>query len=394
MNNRYPTKDIPGKISPKILSEQTRFSFDVFPITASMLVVAIALIAYLIWQGVNKSYAGYWFIAAMSVIAARVVVYLIYKNSAQQSESPAWHYAFLSGALASAALTCLAALLFFPQLNDPEKMVFTVLVLGIVSGALPALATDLKSYAIYVLLSVLPLALMNLANPIIAIKLIGAVTLIFIGMLMLAAHLFNRALLDSMIYRYRSELLADRLQVANNRLSSANHELQQISTIDELTGTYNRRFFNLRFEEVWADHVRQNQVLSALMIDVDHFKDYNDFFGHLQGDLCLKRVASEITAVIHRPRDFVSRFGGEEFIMLLPTTEIKGAKEIAERIHERIKQLAIPHKVKGSLDRVTVSIGGATIQPTSEYDSEKFLQRIDRALYQAKHQGRNTSVFL
>jgi diguanylate cyclase (GGDEF)-like protein len=213
-------------------------------------------------------------------------------------------------------------------------------------------------------------------------------------MLMVAAHLFNRALLDSMIYRYRSELLADRLQIANKRLSSANQELQQISTVDELTGTYNRRFFNLRFEEVWADHVRQNHTLSALMIDVDHFKDYNDFFGHLQGDMCLKRVAGEITGVIRRPRDFVARFGGEEFIMLLPTTEIKGAKEIAERIHERIKQLAIPHKVKGSLNRVTVSIGGATIQPTSEYDSEKFLQRIDRALYQAKHQGRNTSVFL
>jgi diguanylate cyclase (GGDEF)-like protein len=394
MNHRNSTKDRSGQITPKILSEQTRFSFDVFPITISMLSVAIALIAYLIWKSVDKDYAVYWFIAAFAVVAVRIAIFFAYKNSVNERDSISWRYALIAGAQASAILTCFAAIFFFPQLNNAEKMVFFVLVLGVVGGALPVLATDLKSYAAYVLLSVMPLALSNLGNSDLSVKLIGVVALIFVGMLMVAAHLLNRALLDSMIYRYRSELLADRLQIANKRLSSANQELQQISTVDELTGTYNRRFFNLRFEEVWADHVRQNHTLSALMIDVDHFKDYNDFFGHLQGDMCLKRVAGEITGVIRRPRDFVARFGGEEFIMLLPTTEIKGAKEIAERIHERIKQLAIPHKVKGSLNRVTVSIGVATIQPTSEYDSEKFLQRVDRALYHAKHQGRNTSVYL
>ncbi|MBN1379273.1 MAG: GGDEF domain-containing protein [Gammaproteobacteria bacterium] len=394
MNSLPFTKDRAGKITPKILSEQTRFSYDVFPITIAMLIVAISLISYLVWQSINKDHALYWFSVAISVVLIRIMIYLIYKNSDQERESIAWRYAFLFGAYLSAGLICAAAVLFFPQLSDAQKMVFTVLVLGIVSGALPVLATDLKSYTIYLLLNIMPLALMNLANPDIAIKLIGAVTLIFIGMLMLAAYLFNRALLDSMIYRYRSEHLADRLKVANKRLSAANQELEQISTIDELTGTYNRRFFNQRFDEIWADHARQNQSLAALMIDVDHFKDYNDFFGHLQGDLCLKRIASEINAVVHRPRDFVARFGGEEFIMLLPTTELKGAKEIAERIHERIKQLQIPHKVKGSLNQVTVSIGGTTILPSSEYNSEKFLQRVDRALYQAKHQGRNTTVFL
>jgi len=393
MSNLRSSKDQRGKITPKIISEQTRFSFDVFPVTISMLVVAVVLIAYLAWVNVNRDYAVYWFIAAVAVIAVRVTVYFFYKTSGPENESPVWRYAFLAGAYCSASLSCIAGMVFFPQLGNTEMMVFTVLILGISSGALPVLAMDLRSYALYVLLNIGPLALICLGSPAVAMKLIGAVTLLFIIMLMLASHLFNRALLDSMIYRYRSELLADRLQVANRRLSAANQELQQISTIDELTGTYNRRYFNQRLEEVWADHARQNQTLSALMIDVDHFKDYNDFFGHLQGDLCLKRIAGEITGVVHRPRDFVSRFGGEEFIVLLPTTDLKGAQGLAERIHERIKQLAIPHKVQGSINRVTVSIGGATIRPTTEFGSEKFLQRVDRALYSAKHQGRNTSVF-
>lgn len=394
MNSSRNRKDNAGKITPKIVSEQTRFCFDVFPITTAMLVVAITLIAYLIWHDVSQKHGLYWFCAAMTIIVVRIVIYFIYKNTDQESNASAWRFVFLLGAQLSAFLTCLAALLFFRQLDDAERMVFTVAVLGIVSGAMPVLATDLKSYAIYVLLNILPLALMNLASPSLSIKLIGAVTVVFIGMLMLAAHLFNRALLDSMIYRYRSEQLTDRLQVANNRLSAVNRDLQQISTTDELTGTYNRRYFNQRIDEVWADHVRQHQTLSALMIDVDHFKNYNDLFGHLQGDSCLKRIAAEICGVVHRPRDFVSRFGGEEFIVLLPNTAIKGAKELAERIHERIRQLAIPHKVQDSVNQVTVSIGGANIMPTNEYDSEKFLQRIDRALYQAKHKGRNTTVFI
>jgi diguanylate cyclase (GGDEF)-like protein len=273
-------------------------------------------------------------------------------------------------------------------------MVFFLLIVGMVSGALPILSTDLRAYSIYILLSLAPIAYHSLASNDISVKLLGALIFVFIGMLMLSCHLFNRALLDSLIYRYRSEMLADRLQTANNRLSAANQELQRISTVDELTGTYNRRFFNHRFSEVWADHVREGTTLSALMIDVDLFKSYNDSFGHLQGDHCLKRIAEEIIGVIRRPRDFVARFGGEEFVMVLPNTDIAGAKEIAARIHKCVELLAMPHRRSDGISRVTVSIGGASIMPGKDSDSDHFLQHVDHALYMAKHQGRNTSVFI
>lgn len=362
-----------------------------------MLALAIVLIGFLIWDEISSTSATIWGAAILTALLVRFAAYFGYKKSVsfdQETEPRFWRRFFVWGAFATAGLIGFAGLVFFPVLSDSSKMVFTLLILGLVSGALPILASDLRAYSIYILLSLAPIAYHALASGVIAVKLIGALVFVFIGMLMLSCHLFNRALLDSLIYRYRSELLADRLQIANNRLSAANQELQRISTVDELTGTYNRRFFNHRFDEVWADHVREGSTLSALMIDVDLFKSYNDSFGHLQGDHCLKRIAEEIIGVIRRPRDFVARFGGEEFIMILPNTDIAGAKEIASRIHKHVELLAMPHRRSDGVNRVTVSIGGASITPGKDSDSDQFLQRVDHALYMAKNKGRNTSVFI
>jgi diguanylate cyclase (GGDEF)-like protein len=394
MKKQASAENQAGTITPKILGEQIRFAFDVFPITITVLLIAISLMAYLVWQHVDASRGGYWYAAALIVIGIRIALYFIYKVSDKEHQTAVWRYAFLLGALASALLIGFAAIVFFNNLPDAEKMVFTVLALGIVSGVLPELSINLKSYAIYVLLGLVPLALMNLASPAISLKLVGAILFVFAGMLIVASFLFNRALLDSLTYRYHSEFLSDRLQVTNNRLSTANNELQKVSIIDEPTGVFSQRFFSQRFEEVWADHSRQHQSLAALVVGIDHFSDYINFFGHLQGDQCLKRIAGEIAGVVHRPRDFVARFSDEKFIVLLPTTDLIGAKGIASHIHDCIKQLAIPHKVKGDVNRVTVSIGGATMQPSNDYNPETFLDRANKALLQAKHLEGNKTVFM
>jgi diguanylate cyclase (GGDEF)-like protein len=269
-----------------------------------------------------------------------------------------------------------------------------LLLLGIVSGSLPVMALDLRSYAYYVIIALLPLVCLNLADPDVNLKLLGVLAIVYIVMLMLSGYMFNRSIADSLIYRERAHNLAERLQVANQRLTSTNEEIQRISTVDELTGTYNRRYFNQRFEEVWNDHLREKLTLSALMIDVDYFKTYNENSGHLRGDNCLQKIAHEIIHVIRRPRDFAARFGGEEFIVLLPNTNDAGAREIAVRIHQQIERLAIPHKRPDKFGRVTVSIGGSSIVPTRDINDDVFLQRLDQALTQAKSKGHNTSVFI
>jgi diguanylate cyclase (GGDEF)-like protein len=256
------------------------------------------------------------------------------------------------------------------------------------------MALDLRSYVFYVIVVLLPLVYLNLASPDVHLKLLAVLAIVYGVMLLLTAHMFGRVMIDSLIYRYRSKSLAERLQVANQRLSSANEDLQRLSTVDELTGTYNRRYFNHRFEEVWNDHLREKVMLSALMIDVDYFKIYNDNYGHLRGDNCLQKIAQEIIQVIRRPRDFAARFGGEEFIVLLPNTNIAGAQEIAARVHQQIERLAVPHKRPDKFGRVTVSIGGSSIVPTRDISDDTFLQQVDQALYQAKAKGRNTSIFI
>jgi diguanylate cyclase (GGDEF)-like protein len=386
--------DKPGKITPQILAEQTKFSFELFPVTISMLTTAVSVLAFLAWYEIGDS-ALIWFAAAILIIALRCGVYYRYKSDGDtEQNAPFWRRLFLFGAYSTSVVLSAAGFIFFPQLPPNAQTVFMVIMLGIISGSHPVMALDLRSYVFYVIVVVLPLVYINLASSDVHLKLLAVLAIVYAVMLMLTAHMFGRVMIDSLIYRYRSKSLAERLQVANQRLSSANEDLQRISTVDELTGTFNRRYFNQRFEEVWNDHLREKTTLSALMIDVDYFKMYNDNYGHLRGDNCLQKIAHEIIHVIRRPRDFAARFGGEEFIVLLPKTEAAGAREIAVRIHQQIERLAIPHKRPDKFGRVTVSIGGSSIVPTRDVTDDAFLQRVDQALYQAKAKGRNTSVFI
>lgn len=387
--------DKPGKITPQILAEQTKFSFDAFPVAASMLTTTFFVITFLAWSQIGRDQAMYWLAAAILVMAMRFAIYYRYKAAGNVDENVLfWRRMFLLGTYSTSIVLSAAGFFFFTGLSPNAQTVFMLLLVAIVSGALPIMAHDLRSYAIYAVIALTPLIYFNLVSPDMHLKLLAVLAISYIVMLVILGYMFNRFMIESLIYRYRSKSLTERLQVANMRLSSANEELQRISTIDELTGTFNRRYFNQRFEEVWGDHMREKTTLSALMIDVDYFKIYNDNYGHLRGDNCLQKIAHEIIQVIRRPRDFAARFGGEEFIVLLPKTDSAGAKEIAVRIHQQIERLAIPHKRPDKFGRVTVSIGGSSIVPTRDVTDDAFLQKVDQALYQAKARGRNTSIFI
>jgi len=166
-------------------------------------------------------------------------------------------------------------------------------------------------------------------------------------------------------------------------------ELEELSFKDALTGVYNRRMFDSVMEVEWANAKRNHQPLSLLMLDIDYFKQYNDFYGHIHGDECLKRVAKELSKVATRSRDFFARFGGEEFIIVLPETDEKAAKMIAERCRSLIFKAQIPHEKSLVSQMLTVSIGVSTIIPIHSDEAINFIAAVDRQLYQAKEQGRN-----
>ncbi len=179
------------------------------------------------------------------------------------------------------------------------------------------------------------------------------------------------------------------LRVSQRQLAETNLQLQRLASMDGLTGIPNRRYFDERLEEEWLRAAREQGWLSLIMVDIDHFKQYNDVYGHLDGDECLKKVADAISGAVVRPSDVVARFGGEEFVMILPGTDASGAEFIAEKARKAVEALAIPHTGSTTSEFVTISLGVATTVPASEVSSNSLLAEADKALYTAKESGRN-----
>lgn len=173
------------------------------------------------------------------------------------------------------------------------------------------------------------------------------------------------------------------------KLLDLQKELEELSFKDGLTGVSNRRMLDSVLEEEWVRARREHQPLSLLLIDIDFFKQYNDFYGHMQGDDCLIKVAQVLSDVATRSKDFFARFGGEEFVMVLPETDVEAARKMAERCQQFILKQQIPHAQSEVSQLLTISIGSGTIVPSHKDELRDFVDRIDQALYQAKQAGRN-----
>jgi diguanylate cyclase (GGDEF)-like protein len=167
------------------------------------------------------------------------------------------------------------------------------------------------------------------------------------------------------------------------------HLVADLAQHDALTGTKNRRVFDEYLPRLWQQAVTDCRTIAILLMDVDHFKAYNDRYGHQAGDLTLRRVAQAAQRFVRRPLDVLTRYGGEEFAAILYDVDEKQAKDIAERIRRAVAELAIEHRGSRTSAGVTISVGVAVIEPTPERNPRGALQLADQALYEAKVQGRN-----
>jgi diguanylate cyclase (GGDEF)-like protein/PAS domain S-box-containing protein len=176
------------------------------------------------------------------------------------------------------------------------------------------------------------------------------------------------------------------------QLVSLQKEMEELSFRDGLTGVANRRRFDAIIELEWSNARRNRQPLSLLMMDIDYFKQYNDRYGHLEGDTCLKHVARVLGSAATRARDLLARFGGEEFVLVLPETDEAAAGKLAERCRGLVLAEQIPHESSPIGSVLTLSIGAGTVIPGHDDELRPFIDAVDKCLYQAKQQGRNRIV--
>jgi diguanylate cyclase (GGDEF)-like protein len=212
----------------------------------------------------------------------------------------------------------------------------------------------------------------------------------------LSASTFLGGSLLGMVLRYRDErhlrrehLHARLLLLDNERIQALANQLERLSFLDGLTGLANRRYFDSGLDKAWRSCQRDNAPLTVIMVDVDFFKPYNDFYGHQQGDQALRDLAQTISAQAVRPQDMVARYGGEEFVVLLPWVDEEAAGRMAEKILQAVRQRNLPHERSTCAPYITVSAGVATRVPTPEMHPSSLVAAADEALYRAKHDGRD-----
>ena len=179
------------------------------------------------------------------------------------------------------------------------------------------------------------------------------------------------------------------LEEANAALAAANAALERLSAIDALTGIANRRRLDEALDAAVRNAARESEAIGAAMIDIDHFKAFNDLYGHPAGDACLKAVARAIESSLERAADLAARYGGEEFLVLMPNTDLEGAAVVAERLRRSVEALALPHGESKVSDHVTVSVGYAAFVPEPGSRPGELVDAADRALYAAKEHGRD-----
>lgn len=316
---------------------------------------------------------------ALSLLTLLVMVLRVLQGRAFRQAAPAmtpelWAGRFVVGTAATSALWGVTELLLFCRFNDPSMQLFTLMIhAGWQSGAATRNAASPRAIMVQTVLMSMPVLLWAAVY----------------------GHGFVRVMVPFAILQISATLsiarnggtMLQRVMLSEQRLSEANARLTALSATDALTGIGNRRAFDQALQSAWQQAARDGTDLAMLLLDVDHFKNFNDLYGHPAGDGCLRLIGGVLAAGVRRPSDVAARYGGEEFVVLLPATSEAGARELGELLCGLVEEAAMPHQGSPA-GLVTVSIGAASIAPSPGDDSAALVSLADRALYHAKQTGR------
>jgi diguanylate cyclase (GGDEF)-like protein len=367
----------------KIVSEQVFLVFDQMP-TMQMTSFLVALVlAFSVRNTASRANILAWLLMVLAIVISRIVLYYRFKKIRELPFDGAyWKNAFLFLALVSGTVWGLSAFLMFPA-DDNGLIALFVLVIASLSAATTISHSSLKwgaaAWAVPAMMLYAVRCFMEGGELDYTIGL-----LIGLYLFTIINHSFkhHRAITASVSLKFENLKLVEELR-------QANEVLRQSSARDGLTGLANRTRFEEFMEREWRRALRARTPISLIMLDIDHFKPYNDNYGHQEGDECLKKVAAVIAETVKRSADLVARYGGEEFMAVLPDTDLHGALEIAEKLRISVELLRVPHAHSSAANIVTVSIGVASLVPVQGMDRSSLVKLVDTALYAAKRDGRN-----
>jgi diguanylate cyclase (GGDEF)-like protein len=372
--------DLADSREPAILSALIEQAYRQLPIAlVASLIIALLLFGVL-WGVIAKATLLIWLSCLVSVTAFRFLNLRAFLDPQRRAgvEVAVWRRNFITGACAAGLVWGGAGIFLFHPSSFPHQVFLAFVLGGMVAGAVPLLSPLDRAYPCFAIPIVLPTTL--------SMVLVGDRVHLIMGLMILV---FGIAMLSSSarVRRLFRDATDMRLKLASSIAEGS--ALQEMLRIDELTRIGNRRLFDEQLASEWKRADRAGSLLAVVSGDVDHFKSYNDHYGHPVGDRCLVGVAQTMASALRRPGDVAARIGGEEFAFLLPQTGLLGAEQVAERIRKAVWDLNLPHAASPIAERVTVSLGVASSDHASVASPADLIRASDAALYEAKRRGRN-----
>jgi diguanylate cyclase (GGDEF)-like protein len=369
----------PDTPDPGILNPQIDQSFRQLPISLVVNLVNGLILVLVLWGAASAPVLLTWLLLLVAVTGTRFLTMRAFRKATpDRREHAAWTHYFVAGAGASGVVWGLAGVLLFHPSSFPHQVFLAFVLGGMVAGAVPLLSSVRRAYWLFAIPAVVPISIqmLSIGDP---MHLIMGLMIAIFGFAMLSTSVQIRHLYHDLEILRRDLLSSIELS----------RSLEHMVRVDPLTQIPNRLLFEEELKREWGRAERDHETLALIIGDIDHFKEYNDHYGHPAGDKCLVTVAQTMQRALSRTSDVVARIGGEEFAFLLPRTNLSGAMSVAEQMREKILAMKLPHEASSVVKQVTLSFGVASSNDATIASPADLVRVSDLALYEAKRRGRN-----
>ena len=370
--------------------------FDQLRPALSSALFGITVATVLFWQQTGALFFLLWFGLAAIVGVARYLLYRRYFTISNKKNYHHWLVIYRILATSHGLLWSILALASLYYGGTSSLSLALIILAGVTAAAIATSAVDLTTFYSFSFVTLVPVSAFLLFESEVTRVWLGVMCGGFLLIMVQVARTYNRTFIDALRVRFENDALLQTLSQEKKELAHAKEkaerladQLYELSARDGLTGLFNRR----AFDEALAKYLAaQDHTVSLILCDIDHFKGYNDRYGHPKGDLCLKSVAAAFLDVVTRPGDMVTRYGGEEFGIILADTDAAGAVVVARKLRVAVKKLALIHEASPVAQIVTASFGVASTESGQATRAQILIDQADKSLYQAKAQGRDQVV--